>query len=125
MYSRSSTHVGNSLILFFPSGNKSSVPVPGSITNIRRRGNQYFIDVRRQCPLPPGTFDPFEEYKDFPAALYSASLTQAVETIELDWIAAHYARYPWTENEAVVLSLSRVSCSIFSTSDLTISGLNI
>jgi hypothetical protein len=30
-FCRSSTHIGNSLVLFYPDGNESETPVPGSI----------------------------------------------------------------------------------------------
>ncbi len=110
MYSKSTVHLGNSLILFHPNGDNTSSPVPGQITDIIQAGRTIELRVQRQL-VNSYTPNPFEEYPHFPARLYRASLDFRPETVKLDWIAAHYARCPWSEDDVVVLSLSRVSIS--------------
>ena len=48
IYSQSSTHLGNSLILFYPRGDCSSSLVPGSIKYIYRDGESFIFAVQRQ-----------------------------------------------------------------------------
>ncbi len=113
MYSRSTVHSGNSLILFYPNGDNTLSPVPGQITDIIRIGRTTELRVQRQLIVNRNTPNPFEKYPHFPASLYHASLDFRTETVQLNWITAHYARYPWSDNEVVVLSLSRVSSFVF------------
>lgn len=107
MYSRSSTHTGNSLVLFHPKGNNNLPPIPASIESIRQTGSIYELFVRRQKPAL-GTPDPFQKYAHFPARLYSVELDYNVERIDLEWVSAHYARYPWDDRFVAVVSLSKV-----------------
>lgn len=116
VFSRSSTHMGNSLIYFYPSGSKSLSPVPGSITYIYHTDDTPITyTVRRQLPTPPFTLDPFQAYPNFPAKLYSSALSENLETVRLEWVVAHYARWRLNPSEVVVVSLSRVcpSCSSY------------
>jgi hypothetical protein len=57
-FSRSSTHLGNSLILYYPTPS-STIPVAGSIQKIDNSGNQVYFVVKRQAALPLAKFDPF------------------------------------------------------------------
>lgn len=111
IYSRSSTHVGNSLILFYPNGNRLLAPVPGVIKYIYRRrdSSKWYFAVQRQLPAPEGIPDPFAKYPHFPASLYSTQVSSALEKVQVPWIFSHYARWKYTHNLTVVLSLSRVS----------------
>lgn len=107
-YSRSSTHLGNSLILYYPSIS-SVVPVAGSIEKITVSTSGIKMFVRRQVPLPPGQYDPFRRYPSFPAALYSAQMDEGAEDkISLDSIVSHVARFTFLKY-AIIVNLSRVS----------------
>jgi hypothetical protein len=112
IYSRSTTHVGNSLIMFYTNGDFKQTPVPGSI--------QYIIEtpgksptvrfaVSCQLPAPPNSIDPFFPYVDFPAKVFSTKLSPTLKVVEPDWVFAHYARWNIDAERAVVLTLARVS----------------
>jgi hypothetical protein len=109
MYVRSSTHVGNSLIYFYPDGNYSSLPVPGSIKYIYTLQGRTTFAVNRQLPMDYGASDPFRHYPHFPAKLYSSNLSLQLENVEVQWVGCHFAHYRISRDHAVVLSLSRVS----------------
>jgi hypothetical protein len=109
VYARSSTHTGNSLVYFYPCGNKSSRPVPGSIKYVFNDGGRVAFAVQRQLDMYPGTVDPFVHYPDFPARLYSSSLADQIEKVEVEWVQSHFARWKISREHAVVLNLSKVS----------------
>lgn len=110
VYSRSSTHVGNSLVTFYPAGNQSLSPVPGSIQHVVVYPNQDVLYlVHRQLPAAPGLVDPYAEYPHFPARLYSNALSSDLEVVRPDWVLSHYARWAIDKEHVVVLILSRVS----------------
>jgi hypothetical protein len=114
VFSRSSTHMGNSLIHFYPNGSKLLSPVPGAITYIYHTdGAPITYAVRRQLPkaTPPVSPDPYQAYPNFPAKLYSAALSENLEMVKPEWVLAHYARWRLSPSDVVVLSLSRVSPS--------------
>ena len=109
VYSRCSTHVGNSLIMFYPQGDGSISAVPGSIQEIVMYPNMdVAYIVKRQQPTTPGLDDPFSKYPHFPAKLYSCSLSPELEIVRPDWVLSHYARWAIDKVNAVVLLLSRV-----------------
>jgi hypothetical protein len=108
VYSRHSTHSGNSLIEFYPNGVLSKQPVPGSITFIVKSGKKTVFVVQRQLPASPETIDPFVHYPHFPAKLFSADLSDRFEVVEVDWVISHVARWKMGNGNAVILSLSRV-----------------
>jgi hypothetical protein len=110
IYSRSSTHLGNSLIHFHPKEQPNQL-VPGSIKYIFSLQGRTAFAVRRQLPLTGNFIDPFAKWFYFPAKLYSPQLQEQLEIVELDSIFAHYARWDITDKLAVVLSLSRVCLS--------------
>lgn len=113
-FSRQSTHIGNSLVLFYPDGGHAVSPVPGTIEYIIvRQDGSISYAIRRQLPAPPGTIDPFLPYPHFRATIYSTSLSKTLELIRPQWVMCHYARWKMDSDRAVVLTLSRVSfCSI-------------
>lgn len=113
VYARSSTHLGNSLIYFYPKGNKSLPPVPGSIKYIFTAQNAVAFAVQRHLNKCTRTVDPFARYPDFPAKLYSAALADKLEVVEVDWVMSHVARWQISSDDVVVLSLSKVSLWIF------------
>jgi hypothetical protein len=109
IYARSSTHVGNSLVHFYSGGSTSSPAVPGSIKYIFRTSDGPFtFAVHRQLPVSDDTPDPFRHYPHFPAKLYSSSLSDRLELVQVDWVMAHFARWQSSELHAVVVSLSKV-----------------
>jgi hypothetical protein len=109
-FARCSTHVGNSLILFYPGGSRTTSPVPGIIEYIIvRQDSSVRYAIRQQLPAPPGTIDPFLPYPHFRATIYSTSLSSSLELIPPDWVMSHFARWNMDANRAVVLTLSRVS----------------
>jgi hypothetical protein len=109
VYSSSQTHLGNSLIQFYPEGDKTRSLVPGSIKYIYSAdGRHYSLAVQRQLPIETLEVDPFNQYPYFPAQTYSTQLSTALEHVCTDWIFGHYARWDFSSDRAVVLSLSRV-----------------
>lgn len=109
IYSTSSAHLGNSLVYFYPGGNRQSSPVPASIKYIFTREGSILYAVQRQLNISEGTLDPFKAYPHFPAKLYSTQLSQSIEAVNPEWVMCHYARCDITESTAVVLALSQVS----------------
>ncbi len=106
MYSRASTHTGNSLVMFYRNGDTTSPTIPASIQKITNKNGVVNVVVRRFAPT--ADLDPFAAYPHFPAQLYSKSLLPK-EKIPLSWILCHFAKYRWSEDHVVVLSLCRVS----------------
>jgi hypothetical protein len=113
VYARSSTHLGNSLIFFYPRDDKSSPPIPGSIKYIFDTRDGTAFAVQRHLMPEPGTIDPFALYPDFPARLYSTSLNDTLEMVKVGWITSHFARWQISPEHVVVLSLSKV-CILYS-----------
>lgn len=113
-FSRSSTHVGNSLILFHPRGDRSMSPIPGSIQYIISRKNKEVVyAVRRQESATSSVHDPFRFYPHFPAKVYSPALSPELQIVHPEWVFSHYARWKLDTNRAVVLTLSRASPNTF------------
>jgi hypothetical protein len=111
MYSRSSTHLGNSLVLFHPNGIGSD-EVPGTIKYIFETTNkEIFFAVQRHLDVPHDLPDPYEPYPYFPAKLYQSCLAE-MELVKVDWVVSHFARWTMTPDVVVVLSLSKVRCRV-------------
>lgn len=111
-YSKASTHVGNSQILFYPQGDRSSSHIPGTIRHIYAAPTgEYVFAVQRYIPLPlhDNHVDPFAMYPGFPAKLYSSSVSNHLENVKVAWVVGHFARWEVSRDQAVILSLSRVS----------------
>jgi hypothetical protein len=112
VYSRASTHVGNSQVFFYPRGDRLSSPIPGSIRHIYASpAGELVLAVQRYIPLgrDDHTIDPFAMYPGFPAKLYSSSLSCHLETVKVAWVVGHFARWKVSSDQAVILSLCRVS----------------
>ncbi|TFK45236.1 hypothetical protein OE88DRAFT_1640188 [Heliocybe sulcata] len=112
-YATRMTHIGNSLIEFYPSGDAKARPVPGCIEYIYKpEGAQALLfAVRRHMPVE-GAIDPFSQYPDFPAQLYSSRLSNKLELVEAHWVFSHFAQYQTNPDQVVIVSLSRV-CAVF------------
>ena len=105
IYTISSTHLGNSLILFYLYSNKSKSLIPGCIKFIFEQGQLVFA-VQRQLEAAQGILDPFEPYPHFLAKLYSSCLSEELEVVHVDWVLCHFARWQISSEHIVVLSLS-------------------
>jgi hypothetical protein len=108
VYSKASTHLGNSQIFFYPRGDRSLTPVPASIKYIYSTlTGELLFAVQRHLPLDHHHTDPFSMYSDFPAKLYSTDLHSCLENAKVSWVVSHFARWRVSEHSAVILSLSR------------------
>ncbi|CAK5266451.1 unnamed protein product [Mycena citricolor] len=104
-FSRAKTHLGNSLVLYYP--HKSRHAIAGSIEVISMRGEDVTFRIRRQAPLAPGIHDPFARYWPyFPARTYSSSMSDTVDLIPLHNVISHYARFNFSDGRCVVLDLA-------------------
>jgi hypothetical protein len=109
IFSRSSTHLGNSLILYYPTLS-STIPIAGSIQSIYTTGEQVYFVVKRQATLPPMKFDPFCRYPSFPGTVYSSKMDSGPNDIICpQFVVSHVARFNISSDRAVILNLSRVS----------------
>ncbi len=108
MYSTAKTHEGNSLVQFYPRGDRTLSPIPASIKHIYRDKKKTYLAVQCQLPADNTVVDPFALYPYFPAKLYSSQLSPTLELVQLDWIFSHYARWNFSRDHSVVLSLNRV-----------------
>jgi hypothetical protein len=87
-----------------------------------------YLAIQRQLPASNTVHDPFALYPHFPAKVYAARLSEPLERVELDWIFSHYARWNFSSEYAVVLSLNRVRILLFawiSNSYFKPSGINV
>ncbi len=107
-YTLSATHPGNCLVLYVPGGDATASLVPGQIFDIITQENVTTFKVRRFMPPEDGTIDPFKCYINLPIKLYSSNLDPILETVQLDWVAGHFAKFPVSDEHIAVLSLSRV-----------------
>lgn len=107
-FSRAKTHMGNSLILYYPTPDSVS-PIAGSIQKITTSNIGVRLHIQRQTSLAPGQCDPFMRYPSFPARTYSAEMQQMsrLDIIEFPSVVTHVARYEF-KDRAVIIDLSRV-----------------
>ncbi|KAG1812395.1 uncharacterized protein BJ212DRAFT_1276786 [Suillus subaureus] len=111
-YTHDSTHVGNSLILYYPGGVKSMQPAPGIIKFIFE--TQQGVAFAVQCHLPLHSYpDPFCHYPHFPACLYSSVLSDHLEIVMPEWVVSHFVQWNFSVQHIVVVSLCQVCHPIF------------
>ncbi|KAG1866120.1 hypothetical protein F4604DRAFT_1928133 [Suillus subluteus] len=108
IYTRDSTHVGNSLIFYYPSGVRNAQPVPGIIKYIFEKEQGVRFAVQRHLPLHSHP-DPFRHYPHFPARLYSSALADNLEIVMLGWVVSHFVRWNFSPHHIVAVSLCRDS----------------
>jgi hypothetical protein len=108
-FSRSSTHLGNSLIQFYPAGQTSSETVPGCIKYIYRTQDRTVFAVQRHPDISPDIVNPWVSYPHFPGRLYATPLADKLESVEPDWVVSHFVRYQLSPEHTLVLSLDPVS----------------
>ena len=105
-YTCSETHVGNSLVHFYPNGDQGKSCIPGWIKYIYSTdGVHYALAIQWQIPLPDNRLDPFAQYLHSPTKTYS-SKHSLLEHVDLDWIFCHYTCWDLSPDYSVVLSLS-------------------
>ena len=109
IFTRYSTHQGNSLIMFYRGGSRSSPPIPGRIKYIFEDNGRILLGVQRQVPAGADTIDPFQHYPYFPARVYSVQVGEDLEVVRLEWVMCHYALWHFSEKYDVVLPLVQVS----------------
>jgi len=93
MYSRASTHLGNSQIFFYPQGDQTLTPVPANIKYIYSTlMGELLFAVQRHLPLDHHDcmINPFSIYPDFPAKMYSTELESHLENVKLSWAVSHF-----------------------------------
>ena len=105
VYARSSTHIGDSLISYYPRGQAASLPMYGSIQYIYSIEGEVRFAVRRHKPASV-SFDPFARFPYFPAKLYQSRMDE-LEIVGIDGVIGHFARWQFTDDLVVVLPLLR------------------
>lgn len=106
-FSRASTHLGNSLVIYYPPG--ASTAVAGRIEKIEVVNNKATFVIRRQKPLPANQSDPFKAFPHFPATTYSSKMSDAApDKVQPSSVISHCARFEFSNDRAVILNLSRV-----------------
>lgn len=108
--SRSSTHVGNSLVLYYPRSQASTAEY-GSIKYIYQVDQRVVLAVQRQ--LPTSENDPFQYYTDFPATVRSARLGP-LELVDQTSVICQFLRWKMPTGDVVVLPLYKVGDSFYS-----------
>jgi len=92
IYSSATTQLGNSLIHFYPDGDRNFPSVPGCIKYIySSNGINYYFAVQRQLPVHNESRDRFAHYLHFPAKTYSSLMSSLIERVAADWVFCHYA----------------------------------
>ncbi|KAG2740030.1 hypothetical protein P692DRAFT_20755838 [Suillus brevipes Sb2] len=109
VYTRDSTHVGNSLILYYPDGLRNVQPTPGTIKYIFETERGVCFAVRYHLPLH-SHLDPFRHYPHFPAHLFSSALAEHLTIVMPEWVVSHLARWNFSPQHIVAVSLSQVCC---------------
>ncbi|KAI5993745.1 hypothetical protein F5J12DRAFT_709955, partial [Pisolithus orientalis] len=109
VYSCIATHVGNSLIMFHLSGDRSHFWFLCSCEHQIhiQTGWTVTFAVCWQCPLVlnKGTNDPFACYPHFPAKTYSCMLPTTLEKVKVSWVMSHCAQWPISDDCVVILML--------------------
>ncbi|KAF9233655.1 hypothetical protein BU15DRAFT_53607, partial [Melanogaster broomeanus] len=106
LFSRHSTHVSNSLIMFYPAGSRT--PVPRCIKYIFEDNECVQFTVQRHLPASPNVVDPFPHYPYFPARLYSKDLDPNHELVDPVKVLSHCARWHFSAQYVAVLVLTKV-----------------
>jgi hypothetical protein len=106
-FSCASTHLGNSLVLYYPSSS-ASTPIAGSIEWILSHGEETSFIICCQAPLPARQSDLFLWYYPyFSAQTYSSKMQNTPDMVQPSQILSHCAQFEFSEDRTVVLNLSR------------------
>ena len=106
IYSRYTTHPGNSQVFFYPGDNQSRKAVPGHIKYIYTENGCTFVALQCLHLSTVSLCDPYAQYPHFPAMLYS-SLYESLECIHVGSITHHFLMWQSTPDQVVVLCLFR------------------
>lgn len=117
LYSEVSTNAGNSQIIFYPNGNHSASPIPGIIKYIFEQDGTMLLAVQRRYQSSGCSI--FSSYPHFPAKVYQTRPASKLEKVKISWIVGHYASWPVSLEQVIILSLSRVSLPHFHNVPLT------
>ncbi|KAG1728750.1 uncharacterized protein EDB91DRAFT_1060347, partial [Suillus paluster] len=110
IYARESTHVGNSLILYYPDG-VMHTQTPGTIKYIFR--TEHGVSFAVWCHLPLLSYpDPFRHYPHFLAQLHSSALADHLEVVMPEWVVSHFTRWNFSPQHIIAVSLCRVRISL-------------
>ncbi|KAG0691825.1 hypothetical protein DFH29DRAFT_818839, partial [Suillus ampliporus] len=112
VYTHDSTHVDNSLVLYYPGGIRNVQPTPGIIKYIFETKGVVGFTMRRHLPQYSHP-DPFHHYPHFPARLYSSALADHLETVMPKWVVSHFAQWNFSTQHIVAVSLCQVRSSRF------------
>ena len=107
-FSCAAMNFGNSLISYYSSPT-TTTPVAGSIQKITVNGPDVWLAVKRQAPCSSNAYDPFTLYPSFPARVYLSSMLNHEDRILITSILSHVARFEFSANCVVILTLSMVS----------------
>ncbi|KAG1803958.1 uncharacterized protein BJ212DRAFT_1284890 [Suillus subaureus] len=89
-YTCDSTHVGNSLILYYHGSIRNVPPTPGIIKYIFKMEQVVGFAICHYLPLHSHP-NPFRHYPYFPAHLYSTALINHLKTGKPEWVVSHFA----------------------------------
>lgn len=108
-FANSSATKRNSLVFFLPS--EDGPLIPGVIRQIfsvsrRKTKQEYLLAIHRY--LPATTEDPFGEFIDFGAGIWSKALAKEVEIVPAHRTIGHAIQRGWDANHFVMKSLHRV-----------------
>ena len=107
-YSRASTHLGNSLVVYYLSKTCPS-PTVGSIQTIYAAddGSAHCL-IQRQAPLQSAVHNPFLRYPFFPAMLYSSdAIIDSLDKVYFPDIVGHASRFDLSGGRSVFVNMSR------------------
>lgn len=107
IYTCHSTHMGNSLILYYPYGARDMQPTPGIIKYIFEKEKEVHFAVQRHLPLH-SHLDPFRHYPHFLARLHSSALAENLEVVMLEWVVSHFMWWNFSPHHIVAVSLCPV-----------------
>ena len=106
-YSKASTHLGNSIVIYYASADTTS-PIVGSIQKIFSHPNGgASCKIRRYVQVPVGTYNPFQRYPFFPAMLYTSTLDSVEDTVAFTDILGHASRFDISNNRSIFVNMSR------------------
>ena len=109
IYARARTHLGNSLVLFYPHGDVHSTPIPGSIQEVYSVGGTTFFAIRRYHKSSLSNPGAFAQWPEFPAGIWSTKGEEDIlEEVEVPWIHSHFAQLAISDGNVVVLDLTRI-----------------
>jgi hypothetical protein len=83
IYANCATHLGNSLIHFYPQGDRSQPPTPGCIIFFFEHWGEMVFAVQHQLSVHHSIVNPFEPYPHFPAKLYLSCLSENLEIVNI------------------------------------------